>query len=79
MLKNDLKMIPSGSKILPNNLLGQRLGPSGASGIDFGASGVDFRSIFELFRIDLGSFFGVWGLFWGLSGGIKFDTYNPSW
>ena len=44
MLKNDLKMIPSGSQMFPNNLLGQRLGPSGDSGIDFGASGVDFRS-----------------------------------
>ena len=45
MLKNDLKMIPSGFKMFPNHLLGQRLGPSGASGIDFGASGVDFRCL----------------------------------
>ena len=43
MLKNDLKMIPSDFKMFPNHLLGQRLGPSGASGIDFGASGIDFR------------------------------------
>ena len=61
MLKNDLKMIPSGFKMFPNNLLGQRLGPSGASGIDLGASGVDFRSIFDPFGIDLGSFVTLWG------------------